>query len=151
MGNSSMKKQQLKEYCEAEFENTQAVLSELFRIAASDKKIYSNVELAASATFIHNFYNGIENILKRIMIYENVKIKDSSTWHKDLLKASLDRDIISIDLYNSLSGYLSFRHYFVHSYSFNLRWNELKPLIDRIRNTQELFKNSVERYINNLP
>lgn len=144
-----MKKQQLREYCEAEFENIDAVLSELFYIVIPDKIEYSTAELAAIATFVHNFYNGIENVLKRIMMFENVETKDTPTWHKDLLKTSLDRNIISAELYNSLSNYLSFRHFFVHAYSFTLRWNELKPLVDDLKRTWETFKSSMLAILRN--
>ena len=67
-----MTKQQLREYCEAEFENIDAIISEIFIVVIPDKMEYSSAELAATAVFIHNFYNGIENILKRILIYEKV-------------------------------------------------------------------------------
>lgn len=65
-----MTKQQLRKYCEAEFDNIDAVISEIFIVALPVKTEYSTAELAAIATFIHNFYNGTENILKRILIYE---------------------------------------------------------------------------------
>lgn len=63
-----MTRQQLKEYCEAEFENIDAVVSELFSVVKTEKSEYSTAELAAIATFIHNFYNGIENTLKRVFV-----------------------------------------------------------------------------------
>ena len=72
-GRSSITKQQLKKYCEAEFDNIDAVISEIFIVVVPGKTEYSTAELAAIATFIHNFYNGIENILKRILIYEKTK------------------------------------------------------------------------------
>ncbi len=53
-----MKREQLKEYCDAEFENIDAVSIELFSVVKNKKSKYSTAELAAIATFIHNFYNG---------------------------------------------------------------------------------------------
>jgi len=79
-----MIKQQLKEYCEAEFENIDTVVSELFSVVSAGKSDYSIAELAAIATFLHNCYNGIENILKRVLLSGDVKIEDTPTWHKDL-------------------------------------------------------------------
>jgi len=46
---------------------------------------YSTTELAAIATFIHYCYNGIENILKRILSFNQIKMKETSTWDKNLL------------------------------------------------------------------
>jgi hypothetical protein len=53
-----MTNQQLKEYCEAEFENIGIVINELFNVVRPQKRKYSTVELAAIATFLHNFYMG---------------------------------------------------------------------------------------------
>lgn len=85
-----MLKHQLREYCEAEFENIDTVVFELFSIAKTEKSEYSTAELAAIATFTHNCYNGIENILKRILSFNQIEMKETPTWHKDLLKTSLD-------------------------------------------------------------
>jgi hypothetical protein len=90
-----MTRHQIKGYCEAEFENINAVTSELFSIIKTEKTEYSIAELAAIGTFIHNCYNGIENILKRVLVSGKIKIKDTPTWHKDLLKTSLDMGVIS--------------------------------------------------------
>jgi hypothetical protein len=107
------------------------------------KRKYSTAELAAIATFLHNFYNGMENVLKRVMIQKRLEVKDTSTWHKDLLKMAADDGIISADLYNALSNYLSFRHFFVHAYSFTLRWEDLKPLVDKIEQTVKTFESCI--------
>jgi len=138
-----MKKNQVKEYCEAEFENIDGVVLELFSVVKAGKSDYSTAELAAIATFIHNCYNGIENILKRVLSFNQIEMKDTATWHKDLLKTSLDIGIITNELFNTLSNYLSFRHFFVHSYSFTLRWDELKPLVDDLEKALNRFKSSI--------
>jgi hypothetical protein len=52
-----MTNQQLKEHCEAEFENMGLVITELFTVVKPQKGKYSTVELAALATFLHNFYD----------------------------------------------------------------------------------------------
>lgn len=145
-----MTKQQLNEYCSAEFENIDFVLSELALVIKPKKQKYSVAELAAAATFIHNFYNGIENILKRVLVYLNIDTTETPTWHKDLLKTSLDKKIISDKLYDALLNYLSFRHFFVHAYSFTLRWEELKPLVNSLESTLREFKTAIHDYINNL-
>ncbi len=134
---------QLKEYCEAEFENIDIVMSELFSVIKTERSEYSTVELAAIATFIHNCYNGIENILKRVLSFRQIDMKDTPTWHKDLLKRSLDIEIINSDLYDTLSNYLSFRHFFVHAYSFVLRWEDLKPLVDDFKETLKKFESAI--------
>ena len=142
-----MPKHQLKEYCEAEFENIDTVVFELFSIVKTAKSEYSTAELAAIATFIHNCYNGIENILKRILSFNQIEMKETPAWHKDLLKTSLDIGIVTNDLYSTLSDYLSFRHFFVHAYSFTLRWNELKPLVQDLEKTLKTFRSAIYNFI----
>lgn len=138
-----MTKNRIKEYCEAEFENIDSTLAELDIIVKSDKSVYSTGELAAMATFIHNFYNGIENILKQILSLKNKKAKNGSSWHKDLLKSSVEANIISPDLCAKLADYLSFRHFFIHGYGFTLKWQALKPLVANINRTLQDFKSAV--------
>jgi hypothetical protein len=64
----------------AEKENVEIALENL-RLAKS-KKEKTVIELAAIGTFLHNIYNGIENILKRVVVAKNVEIPVSVTWHK---------------------------------------------------------------------
>lgn len=141
-----MTKQQLKEYCDAEFENIDTVLYQLKEILRPEDD-YSIAELAAIATFIHNSYNGIENIFKRILAYRQREFKNTPTWHKEILMTAADIGIISNDLHATLSNYLSFRHFFVHSYSFILRWEELKPLVNEIEDTLNKFKTATYTFI----
>ncbi len=145
-----MTSQQLKEYCEAEFENISAVTSELFSVVEAGKSDYSVAELAAMATFIHNCYNGIENILKRVRSFRNIEMKDTPTWHKDLLKMSLEAEIITGNLYEWLTTYLSFRHFFVHAYSFALKWDDMKPLVEGVEETLIKFESAINDYIDKL-
>ena len=145
-----MRKGRLKEYCEAEFENIEAVLAELTSLMVSGKLEYSTPELAALATFIHNCYNGVENVLKRILIYESKELPDSATWHKGLLEMAAAKGIIDESLHERLSVYLSFRHFFVHAYSFALKWKELKPLAEGIAETIVDFKKATSGYVKNL-
>lgn len=142
-----MTKEQLKEYCNAEFENIDIVVKEIFTVVSPEKLQYTVVELAAIATFMHNAYNGIEYIIKRVLLFDGLAVKDSPTWHKDLLEKAAELGILPPDLYQTLSTYLSFRHYFVHAYSFNLDWNELKVLVDSLENTLSQFKSEINDYI----
>ncbi|MEW6096945.1 MAG: hypothetical protein AB1567_10565 [bacterium] len=144
-----MTKQQIKEYCEAEFENIDIVISELSSMVQTKKSEYSIPELAAISTFIHNFYNGIENILKRVLLYRQIETKNTPTWHKNLLKTSLAMGIIDNDLFDNLSNYLSFRHFFVHAYSFTLRWEDMEPFVDDLDSILSKFKFAIYNFIDN--
>ncbi len=138
---------QLKEYCDAEFENINKVVSEVASIMQLKEEGFTIVELAAMATFLHNFYNGIENILKRTLLSKEIEIPDTPTWHKDLLKTSSDFGIITPDLYQQLSNYLSFRHFFIHTYGFTLKWEHMKPLVSNIEEVSKQFQHEIYAYI----
>jgi len=43
-------------------------------------------EKTAGAAFLSEFYNGIENILKRISYFYGVPLPSGDTWHIDLFK-----------------------------------------------------------------
>ncbi len=116
MDQKSMAK--LSEKIEAEKENINLTLANLKDVIERDEK--SVVELAAMATFLHNFYNDVENILKQCLRTTGEDIPKSYLWHKELLKISTSNKIISDDMSDKLLEYLSFRHFFVHGYGFML-------------------------------
>ena len=102
-----MNEKRLSAYCRAEVENLDQLLVEINKLNKKLSKAEPTlVELAALGTFLHNFYNGIENILKRILIAKNISVPQNPTWHKDLLdKAGGDR-IINDSLKDKLLTYL---------------------------------------------
>lgn len=134
----------LSERIQVELDNIIKVLDEISKI--SNKKKKSTAELAGLATFIHNFYNGIENILNQILKEQKIKVIRSETWHKDLLKISAENNVITDNLKTELSGYLAFRHFFVHAYGFMLREDDLKILIVKANQTFFLFKEEISKY-----
>ena len=77
----------------AEKQNVEVALDNLKRAMA--RKNRSTIELAAIGTFLHNTYNGIENILKQALRLKNVQMPESDSWHKDLLSLSVSKGIIS--------------------------------------------------------
>ena len=83
---------------------------------AIKRKKTTIVELAAIATFIQNAYNGMENLIKRMLKFKGIYIPSSESWHKDLLDLSVNNKIISLELSNRLNEYLAFRHFFIHGY-----------------------------------
>ncbi|KPQ41765.1 MAG: hypothetical protein MPEBLZ_03683 [Candidatus Methanoperedens nitroreducens] len=114
----------------AEKENVEMALSNLNETMARNPKTF--IELAAIGTFLHNIYNGIENILKQTLKSRNIEIPKSGSWHKDLLEISVSQGIISELLSDQLYEYLTFRHFFVHAYGFQLEESHLEVLANNI-------------------
>lgn len=94
---------------------------------AVERKERTIVELAAVATFLQNTYNGMENILKRILKSRLVSLPASGSFHKDLLDLSVDNRILSLQLSRELDEYRAFRHFSVHGYGVMLDEQRLIP------------------------
>ena len=130
----------------AERENVEIALDNLNLAWGRQEK--SVIELAAIGTFLHNIYNGIENILKRIIVSQNIEIPSSATWHKDLLILSSSIGAISETLSDNLHDYLTFRHYFVHAYGFMLEESHLEDLVANIPDVWEQFLSETDNFVN---
>ncbi|MFA4935983.1 MAG: hypothetical protein WC568_09120 [Candidatus Methanoperedens sp.] len=133
---------ELPEQILAEKENVEIALNNLKTAMARREKTI--IELAASATFLHNIYNGIENILKQILLLRDIEVPKSGTWHKDLLNRSLSAGIISEELSHKLYKYLTFRHFFVHAYGFMLDEKQLEGLSNNIPEIWQQFLSEIE-------
>jgi uncharacterized protein YutE (UPF0331/DUF86 family) len=95
---------------------------------ALQRKEKTVVELAAITTFLQNTYNGIENILKRVLKFKGISISTSESWHKDLLDLSVNNQIIPLELSKRLDEYRAFRHFSIHGYGVLLDKEKLMPL-----------------------
>ncbi len=142
-----MTKEQLKKYCDGEFENIDRVMKELFSVYRPEKSEYTLAEQAAIAAFIVNTYSGFENILKQMLIFDKLDIADSPAWHEKVLKKASELGILQPDLYQIFSKYLAFRNYFIYAYIFNIKWEEFKVLVDAIKDVLTKFRSEVEEYI----
>ena len=135
----------LSQRIKVELDNISQVLTEIERIKGKENK--ATVELAGIATFIHNFYSGIENILNQILREKNITVPKTESWHKSLLALSIENEIITKHLRDTLSEYLAFRHFFVHAYGFMLEERELLALVNNIDNAFIEFNEAIKKYL----
>lgn len=92
------------------------------------------VEVTAIASVLHSFYNGLENALQSIAKGLDGALPTGSQSHRELLdqvatSTSKRPAIISVAVREKLNDYLAFRHFYRHSYSFFLDWDEMKGLV----------------------
>ncbi len=139
---------ELKEKIDAEFENLERVVQELPLAQSLDK--LSSLELNGVAVLVHNFYNGVENVLKQIARSESLKLPEGPSWHSDLLKSSRARTVISDLTAERLKEYLGFRNFFSHGYAFNLESERLLPLVAKLPETLRQFKKDIEKSVQRL-
>ncbi len=107
----------------------------------------STLELAGVAALLHNFYNGIENILKQILISKDLVIPSGISWHKQLIDLCINENVLSENMGNVLGQYLAFRHFFTHAYALDLYSEKMEPLVENAMDTYSLFKNELTKYL----
>jgi hypothetical protein len=129
---------------EAEYEAIENTLS-----ALPDRPLstLSQLELAGVAALLHNFYNGIENIIKQVFQEKSFPIPQGESWHRDLLLAAAEKNIMSDLLLNNLKQYLAFRHYFSHAYALELFPERMEPLVKDAVALFNEFKQQIDKII----
>ena len=134
----------LKDKIEVEYENIDRLIREF--PTPAQLPFLEFLQLAGVATLLHNFYNGIENILKLIFKAQNIPLPEGKSWHKELLNLAKLNKIISESTMLQLGEYMAFRHFFSHAYAFDLYADKLEPLVENIRNVYQSFKKDISFY-----
>jgi hypothetical protein len=96
---------------------------------------------------LHNFYNGIENIIKQVFQEKSLSIPQGKSWHRDLLLAAAEKNVISDLLLNNLKQYLAFRHCFSHAYALELFPEGMEPLVKDAVVVFNRFKQQIDKII----
>jgi hypothetical protein len=102
------------------------------------------------------FYNGPENILKRISHYYNVPLPTNETWHVELFQRFSDPaypdlpQLFDAELASALASYRRFRHVVFHSYGFQLDWNRMEEGIENVQNIFDRIKDSLDIYFKSI-
>ena len=112
--------------------------------------MHDSVELAALAGVLHSFYNGLERIFIEYLKKENVIIPTGKNWHKSLIDCLFlpnesGKLLLPLNYKEVIIEYLSFRHFYRHSYSFYLNWEDMKHLCIGLKSN---WKN-IKKYLNN--
>lgn len=138
---------ELKQYCDGEFQNVERIMTGLYSVYSPDKIDYSLAEQASVAAFIVNIYTGFESILKQMLIYDKLDVQDSPEWHEKVLRKAGEIGILPPELHQIFIKYLTFRNYFVYTYIFNIKWDDLKILADEVKGIRDQFRVEVEEYL----
>jgi hypothetical protein len=139
--------EELNNYLDQEFGNIDRVVNELFSLYKPEKSEYTLAEQAAVAAFIVNIYSGIEKILKQMLLFDKLDVHDSPEWHEKVLRKSSEIGILPPDLFKILSSYLAFRNYYIYTYIFNIKWENITALADTVNDVVGKLKTEITEYI----
>jgi hypothetical protein len=135
-----MNDEQIKREFKIEFEMMNLIVNEVEKLINDiDDNEPTNVQKAAIGAFAAQFFNGIENLFKRIFKYYQLDLPKGENWHIELINSfSNNSNIIlpiklSQDLISEIHNYRRFRHYFIHGYTFTLNWSIVKDSLKNIR------------------
>lgn len=109
------------------------------------------VEITATASVLHSFYNGVERIFLLIAKERDHQVPVGPLYHRDLLRQmaqpTANRPAVASEaLTQQLLTYLAFRHFYRHSYSFVLDWGKLVPLVRELHATWAACKVALEPF-----
>lgn len=138
---------ELKQYCENEFKNIDRILDELFTVFRHDDGEHTLAEQAAISTYIMNTYSAVESILKQMLLYDKLDVGDAPGWHEKVLRKAGEIGILPPDLLHTISKYLSFRNYFIYTYMFNIKWEDMKPLAEGIKDLITQIRSETDEYL----
>lgn len=149
-----MTAQELIEEVATEFEcldTTIGLVVELNSIIAGNDP--DNFQKAAVNQFISEFYNGIENILKRICKFNNVPVPHGGDSHINLFNMFVVNNnsslpvIFDAQIADELIKIRKFRHFVIHGYSFKIEWEYLKESVGKIDFIYQQLKQNLNRYL----
>lgn len=107
----------------------------------------SVLELGGTASLLSSLYHGVENIVKQGLLALGVALPGGAAWHRDLLQSACAHGIISAGLRDRLAACLTFRHFFTHTYGFDLDPRRLRPLVRQVRPVFTRFKLEARRFV----
>jgi hypothetical protein len=124
-------------------------------LAQSQKETPDLVQVTAIASVLHTSYNGLENIFLSIAKGIDGSVPVGTQWHRDLLTRMTEstekrKAVRSIEIGYLLVGYLGFRHYYRHSYSFFLEWSEVERLVTPLAETWSQVRGGLESFMSSL-
>lgn len=116
------------------------------------KRLKSNldaIEIRAASLSLSALYNGIEKVLLDILREDGQFIKNEQSWHTVLLKRALANKIISEKTFDQLKGFLGFRHFIRHAYSFEINPLTINSILDNAQSLVEIFILEIKDYYRN--
>lgn len=116
----------------------------------------NEVKVESLAYHLHNLYCAYEDLFKIVAeTFEN-NIEEGVVWHKELLRRmtlaieDVRPSLISEESLSLLSELRAFRHFFRHAYIHELDANKVKLVLEKTLKLKDLFKEDIDKFMNDL-
>ena len=152
-------KEEYKELKEDVLDEQKAMDETIKRLLGAKEKFdpqkQDNLTEPAMGTYLMNFYNGIENILKRVSKEYYLIMPAGNSWHKELIVLSHNAPGGKIPIFDQglaerIIPYKNFRHRFVSGYGFQLKGEKMLELIDNVESLRDDIKKALSEFFNKL-
>ena len=152
-----MKPIELREEIAVELEAMEMIVDELVALQRDIAlREPTTREKTAAAAFLAQFYNGLENIFKRMYRYHGITLPTGETWHVELFQSFCSPrhsdlpQLLDKDLAAALAPYRRFRHVAFHSYGFQLDWSRMADGVENVENIFEQIKSRLSDYLRSI-
>ncbi len=135
-------------------EETKNQVHELLQIVGGRSP--GNIEIAAANQYLSQFYNGIENVLKRIIKFVNLPLIRNDNWHIELLNyfynnpSSPKIHLFDRNNYEVLNTYRKIRHVVRQGYNFQMDWDKLSIAMENIPKYLTEFKIKILNFVDSI-
>jgi uncharacterized protein YutE (UPF0331/DUF86 family) len=124
----------------AEYRSVEKELKVLSMINAKRaQRQLDEIEIRGAALSLASLYNGLERILVTILTIRNEEIPRDEMWHAKLLAKASSLGIISGETEKELKGYLGFRHFVRHAYTFEIDTKTIEAILDKVSELARVF------------
>lgn len=90
-----------------------------------------DIEIRAAVLSLSTIYNGIEKVFIHILRERDHERIEGSNWHAVLIERSIRAHLISEETRNELKGFMAFRHFVRHAYSFEIDAIAIHKIIEQ--------------------
>jgi hypothetical protein len=114
------------------------------------------IEIGSLAMLLHSFYNGLENMFTRIARKVDGQLPEGEGWHRQLLRQMASETerrklvVLSEGTCQDLEEYLGFRHFSRHAYAFDLDWELMEDLVERLSAVKQRVLDEIRSFISKL-
>ena len=132
-----------------EFENIETELGFITTLLRKQQvEELDGIEIRAAALSLSTIYNGIEKVLLHVLRRQNNESTLGPNWHADLLARCSKAHVISKETTNKLKGFMAFRHFVRHAYSFEIDAVTIREIIKECPALVTQLKREIQLSIN---